>query len=218
MTIEIARLPHAVACQWRTSPLRTLDGTLPHPGTAPPAPIPPLMSLLAYPAPSSTRLGADVGQLTGRQLDACRQSRRDLAKRAPSPAEQEHKKKAKTPLTEEEEEGIEEMVRYSQEQCQERQRSRARSQSRNRRRRRAKSQARAEAAEATAPKDSYIPAGYEDTRQEELQRQAKCEKEQARKDKAQERQQQGVEKAAELEEKLKEEVLYHQRDYVDRAT
>ena len=33
----------------------------------------------------------------------------------------------------------------------------------------------------------------------------------------QERQQRGAEKAAELEEKLKDKVLYNQRDYVDRV-
>ena len=91
------------------------------------------MSLLAYPVPSSSRLGMDVGQLTRHHLDACRQSRRDLAKRAPSPAEQECKKRAKTPSTEEEEEETDEMVRHSQEQRQERQWSRARSKSHNRR-------------------------------------------------------------------------------------
>ena len=183
-----------------------------------PAPILPLMSLLAYPAPSSSRLGMDVGQLTGRHLDACRQSRQDLAKRAPSPAEQECKKRAKTPSTEEEEEETDEMVRHSQEQRQERQWSQAHSKSRNRRRRRAKSQARAQAAESTDAKTSYIPAGYENTRQEELQCEARREREQSRKDKALERQQRGAEKAAELEEKLRDEVLYNQRAYVDRVT
>ena len=106
-----------------------------------PAPILPLMSLLAYPAPSSSRLGMDVGQLTRRHLDACRQSHRDLAKRAPSPAGQECKKRGISPSTEEEEEETDEMVRHSQEQCQGRQQSRACSKSRNRRRCRAKSQA-----------------------------------------------------------------------------
>ena len=83
-----------------------------------PAPILPLMALLAHPAPSSSRASTGIANLTGRQLDANRQSRRDLAKRAPSPAEQEYKKKARTPSTEEED-GIEEMVRHSQEQRQE---------------------------------------------------------------------------------------------------
>ena len=183
-----------------------------------PAPIPSLMSLLAHPAPSSSRVGTGIASLTGRKLDANRQSRRDLAKRAPSLVEQEHKKKARTPSTEEDED-IEEMVRHSQEQRQERQRSRACSKSCNRRRRRAKSQSRAPAAESTTkPKESFIPAGHEDTRREELQREAKLEREQACKDKVQERQQRGAEKAASLEERMRDEIFYHQRDYVDRAT
>ena len=69
--------------------------------------IQPLMSLLTEPAPSSL---AGIANLSGRQLDANRQSRRDLIRRAPSPAEPEHSKKARTPSTEEDE-GIEEMVR-----------------------------------------------------------------------------------------------------------
>ena len=40
----------------------------------------------------------------GRQLDANWQSRRDTPKRAPSPDEQKHNKKARTPSTEEDEE------------------------------------------------------------------------------------------------------------------
>ena len=187
-----------------------------------PAPILPLMSLLARPPMSSPRKDTSIVDLTGRHLDASRQSHWDLAKRAPSPAEQEQKKKARTPSTEEEDE-TDEMVWHSQEQRQEWQRSRAHSQSRNHRRRKARSRARAEAAqaaeaEATTKKNSYIPAGHKDTRWEELQREAKREREQARRDKGQERQQRGAEKAAEMEEKLKEEVLYHQRDYVDRVT
>ena len=71
-----------------------------------------------------------IADLTGRHLDASRQSRWDLAKRAPSPAEQEQNKKARTPSTEEEDE-TDEMVRHSQEQWQEWQQSWARSQSRN---------------------------------------------------------------------------------------
>ena len=145
--ISIADAKHDLASSWNHTP----------------APILPLMSLLAYPAPSSSRLGTDVGQLTGHHLDACHQSRRDLAKRAPSPAEQECKKRAKTPSTEEEEEETDEMVRHSQEQRQERQRSQAHSKSCNRRRCRAKSQARAQVAESTDAKTTYIPAGYENT-------------------------------------------------------
>ena len=84
-------------------------------------------------------------------------------------------------------------------------------------------QARAEAAqtaeaEANAKRNSYIPAGYENTRREELQCEAKRDREHVRKDGVQECQQRGTEKAAEMEEKLKEEVFYHQRDYVDRVT
>ena len=79
--------------------------------------IQPLLSLLAEPAPSSL---AGVANLSGRQLDANRQSRRDLVRRAPSPVEPEYSKKARTPSTEEDE-GIEEMVRHSLEQRQERQ-------------------------------------------------------------------------------------------------
>ena len=154
-----------------------------------PAPILPLMSLLAHPASLCSRLGTDVGQLTGCQLDANRQSHRDMAKRVSSPAQQEHNKKARNPSTEEGEEETDEMVWHSQEQRQRRECSRARSKSQNRRRHRAKSQARTQVAEATSAKGSFIPAGYENTRREELQREARREKEQVRKDKAQERQQ-----------------------------
>ena len=175
------------------------------------------MSLLAHPTPSSSRAGTGIASLTGRQLDAKCQSRRDLAKRVPSPSESGYKKKARTPSTEEEE-GLEEMIRHSQEQCQERQQSRARSKSRNCRRRRARSQPRANVADSTtSQKGPFIPAGYENTRREELQREAKHEKEWARKERVQERQQQGAEKAVDLEEKMRDKVFYHQRDYVDRA-
>ena len=182
-----------------------------------PTPILPLMSLLAHSAPSTLRLGADVEQLTRRHLDASRCSRRDLAKRVPSPAEQEHQKKAKTPSSEEEEETAE-MVRHSREQRQERQRSWARSKSRNHRRCRAKSLGRAEAAGSTDAKQSFIPASYENTRRAELEREDRRERERAHKDKAQERQEQGAERAADLEQKLKDEVLYNQIAYVDHAT
>ena len=66
--------------------------------------IPPLMTLHAQPAPSRPRLDTDVARVTGRQLDAQRQSRRDMSKRASSPAAQLHPKKARTPSTEEEDE------------------------------------------------------------------------------------------------------------------
>ena len=111
------------------------------------------------------------------------------------------------------------MIRHSQEQRLERQQRQACSKSRNRRRRKARSQSRPKATDSTTnQKGSFIPVGYEDTRREELRQEAKCEKEQARKDKVQERQQRGAEKAVNPEEKLKDEVFYHQRDYVDLAT
>ena len=76
--------------------------------------IPPLMTLHAQPAPSCPRLDTDVARVTGRQLDAQRQSRRDMSKRASSPAAQLHPKKARTPSTEEEDE-TDQMVRLSRE-------------------------------------------------------------------------------------------------------
>ena len=141
-----------------------------------------------------------------------------MAKRASSPAEQKHNKKARTPSSEEEEEGTDEMARHSEELCQKRERSQACSKSRIRRRQRAKSQARAQVAKAVNTKESFIPVGYEDTRQEELQREDRREREQASKDKAQERQQRGAEKAAQMEEKPRDEVLYDQKGYVRRTT
>ena len=119
------------------------------------------------PAPSCLHLDMDVAQVTGRQLDARKQNRRDMSKRAPSPAAQLHPKKARTPSTEEEDE-TDQMVRLSKEEVQKRERARARSASRNPRRRRAKS-----AAQATGAKESFIPAGYENTRREELQRKSR---------------------------------------------
>ena len=127
---------------------------------APPL-VQPLMSLLAEPTTHSL---TGVASISGWQLDTSRQSRRDLVRRALSPAEPERNKKARTPSTEEDE-GIEEMVRYSQEQRQVRQTGRARSQSRRRRQRRAKSQPRTPVAE----KQAFIPAGHKNTRREELQ-------------------------------------------------
>ena len=177
--------------------------------------IQPLMSLLAEPAPSPL---AGVANLSGRQLDANRQSRRDLVRRAPSPAEPEHSKKARTPSTEEDE-GIEEMVRHSLQQRQRRACSRSRGRRRHGRKGRSQSRPRSQApvAEpAAAQKHSYIPAGHENTRREELrqeakaalQKEAKLEKERARRE---------AERAASLEEKLREDVFNHQKDYVDRA-
>ena len=80
----------------------------------------------------------DVAQVTGRQLDARKQNRRDMSKWAPSPAAQLHPKKARTPSTEEEDE-TDQMVQLSREEVQKRERAQARSASRNPRRRRAKS-------------------------------------------------------------------------------
>ena len=92
--------------------------------------IPPLMTLRAQPAPPCPRLDTDVARVTGRQLDAQRQSRRDMSKRASSPAAQLHPKKARTPSSEEEEE-TDQMVRLSREEVRKRDRARARSASRN---------------------------------------------------------------------------------------
>ena len=175
------------------------------------------MSLLAQPAPLCSRLGTDIGQVTGRQLDTHHQSRRDMSKWVPSPAEQMHTKKVRTP-SEEEEAETDELVQLSHEECQRWERSRACSRSCNCRRQRAKSQARAQTAEATSTKESFIPTGYENTRWEELQREARREREQARNDKTQQSQQRGAKKAAQLEEKLKEEVLYNQKAYMHRVT
>ena len=182
-----------------------------------PPEIPPLMSLLTQPVPLCPHPATDIGQLTGCQLDANRQSRRDTPKRAPSPAGQRHTKKARTPLTEEDEE-TDDLVRQSQQECQWWEHSRAHSKSQNRRRRRAKSQARTLAAEATSTKESFIPVGYENTRREELQQEARRKREQACKVQAQEHQQRGAEKVAEMEEKLKNEVLHNQRNYMDHVT
>ena len=135
--------------------------------------------------------------------------------------EPERSRKARTPSPEEDE-GIEEMVRHSREQRQQREQGRARSKSRSRRRRRARSLSRFPVAEhAPTQKQSFIPAGYENTRREELQqeakeelqREAKQEKEWARQNKLR----QQAEKTACLEEKLRDEVFNHQKDFVDRA-
>ena len=172
--------------------------------------IPPLMTLHAQPAPSCPRLDTDVARVTGRQLDAQRQSCRDMSKRASSPAAQLHPKKARTPSTEEEEE-TDQMVRLSREEVQKRERSRARSASRNPRRRRAKSAARLSAARATGAKESFIPAGYENTRREELQRES-------RRNKAQASPLSAAQKAAQLEQSLKDEVLKDPQAYIQRIT
>ena len=175
-----------------------------------PPDIPPLMTLHAQPAPSCSRLDTDVAQVTGRQLDARKQNRRDMSKRAPSPAAQLHPKKARTPSTEEEDE-TDQMVRLSREEVQKREHARARSASRNPRRRRAKSASRVSAARATETKDSFIPAGYENTRREELQRES-------RQNKAQASQLSAAQKAAQLEQSLKQEVLNDPQAYIRRVT
>ena len=172
--------------------------------------IPPLMSLHAQPVPPCLRQDMDAAQVTGRQLDARRQSRREMSKRAPSPVGQLHPKKARTPSTEEEDE-TDQLVRLSREQLHKRDRSRARSRGRERGRRRAKSASRALAAEVTEPKPSYIPAGHENTRREELQR------ENSRKNKVQAPQPSPAEKAAKLEHDLKEEVLHNEQVYIQRV-
>ena len=127
-----------------------------------PPDIPPLMTLHAQPVPSCSRLDTDVAKMTGHQLDAHKQNRREMSKRAPSPAAQLHPKKARTPLTEGEDE-TDQMVRLSREEVQKRERGRARSSNRDRRRRRTKSASQASAAQATKTKDSYIPAGHKNT-------------------------------------------------------
>ena len=98
-----------------------------------PPDIPPLMTLHAQPVPPCSCLDTDVAQMTGRQLDARKQNRRDMSKRAPSPAAQLHPKKARTPSTEGEDE-TDQMVRLSREEVQKWECGRARSSSRDRRR------------------------------------------------------------------------------------
>ena len=168
------------------------------------------MTLHAQPAPSCSRLDTDVAQVTGRQLDARKQNHRDMSKQAPSPAAQLHPKKARTPSTKEEDE-TDQMVRLSREEVQKWERARARSASRNPRRRRAKSASRMSAAQATGTKDSFIPAGYENTRREELQRES-CE------NKAQASQLSATQKAAQLEQSLKQEVLNDPQAYIRCVT
>ena len=67
------------------------------------------------------------------------------------------------------------------------------------------------AARATRTKESFIPAGYENTRREELQ----CE---SRENKAQASQLNAAQKAAQLEQSLKEEVLNDPQAYIRRVT
>ena len=128
-----------------------------------PPDIPPLMTLHAQPVPSCSCLDTDLAQVTGRQLDARKQNRWEMSKRAPSLAAQLHPKKARTPSTEREDK-TDQMVRLSREEVQKQEHGRARSSSRNPRRRRTKLASRASATQATGTKDSYIPAGYENTR------------------------------------------------------
>ena len=58
----------------------------------------PLLSLLAEPTTHSL---TGIASISRQQLDTSHQSRRDLVRRALSPAEQERSKKARTPSTEE---------------------------------------------------------------------------------------------------------------------
>ena len=67
------------------------------------------------------------------------------------------------------------------------------------------------AARATRTKESFIPAGYENTRREELQRES-------RENKAQASQLSAAQKAAQLEQSLKEEVLNDPQAYIRRVT
>ena len=168
------------------------------------------MTLHAQPAPSCSRLDTDVAQVTGRQLDARKQNRRDMSKRAPSLAAQLHPKKARTPSTEGEDE-TDQMVRLSREEVQKWERGRARSASHNRRRRRTKSASWVSATQATETKDSFIPAGYENTQREELQRDS-------RRNKAQASQLSAAQKAMQLEQSLKQEVLNDPQAYIRRVT
>ena len=185
------------------------DLAAPHCTHAPPD-IPPLMTLHAQPAPSCSHLDMDVAQVTGRQLDARKQNRRDMSKWAPSPAAQLHPKKARTPSTEEEDE-TDQMVWLSREEVRKQEHARARSASRNSRRRRAKSASRMSTSRATRTKESFIPAGYENTRREELQRES-------RENKAQASQLSAAQKAAQLEQSLKEEVLNDPQAYIWHVT
>ena len=69
---------------------------------------------------------------------------------------------------------------------------------------------------ATAQKQSFIPAGHENTRREELRQEAKAElQREARLEK--ERARREAERTASLEEKMRDEVFNHQRDYIDSA-
>ena len=133
-----------------------------------------------------------------------------MSKRAPSPAAELHPKKARTPSTEGEDK-TDQMVRLSREEVQKRERGRARSASRNRRRRRAKSAPRASTAQATETKYLFIPAGYENTRREELQRDS-------RKNKAQASPLSAAQKATQIEQSLKQEVLDDPQAYIRRVT
>ena len=175
-----------------------------------PPDIPPLMTLHTQPVPPCSRLDTDVAQMTGRQLDARKQNGRDMSKRAPSPAAQLHPKKARTPLTEGEDE-TDQMVQLSREEVQKRERGRARSSSRDRRRRRMKSASRTSVAQATKTKDSFIPARYENTRREELQRDS-------HKNKAQASQLSVAQKVAQLEQSLIQEVLNDPQAYIRCVT
>ena len=180
--------------------------------------IQPLMSLLAEPSPSVL---AGIANMSGRQLDTNRQIRRELVRKAQSPAEPEYSKKARTPSPGEDDcaEGIEEMVRHTMEQRQRRARSRSRNRSDRRHGRKGRSQSRPRtpvAEQATTKKTSYIPAGYEGARREEFKQQARLELQQEAK-REKERARKEAERAARLEAQLKDEVHNHQRHYIDRV-
>ena len=82
---------------------------------------------------------------------------------------------------------------------------------RNRQRQRTKSASRASATQATETKDSFIPAGYENTRREELQRDS-------HKSKAQASQLSAAQKAAQLEQSMRQEVLNDPQAYIRQVT
>ena len=85
----VASPRHSLSVADRSIAAAQRDLATPRCTHAPPD-IPPLMTLHAQPAPSCSRLDTDVAQVTGRQLDARKHNRRDMSKRAPSPAAQLH--------------------------------------------------------------------------------------------------------------------------------
>ena len=106
------------------------------------------------------------------------------------------------------------MVRLSREEVQKRERSRARSTSRNPEGKERSRRPGSRRPGPTGAKESFIPAGYENTRREELQREAR----KARENKAQASQLSAAQKATQLEESLKQEVLNDPQGYIWRVT